>query len=115
MQRTACGLELRPAPSEIDGVVTVPSIGRAATGAHEPARAQLTQVVRHQALPLAEELRQLTNRAVAVHELAQQAPPHGIRQKSHESRWPGRRSVWSDSRLHGPKRTRQAHIRIKPD
>jgi hypothetical protein len=85
MQRTAYGLELLPAPSEIDRVVTVPPIGRAATRAHKAARAQLTQVVRHQALRLAEEVRQFTNRAVAVHELAQQTPPQGIRQKSHES------------------------------
>jgi hypothetical protein len=87
MQRTACGLELLPAPSEIDRVVTIPSIRRTATHAHKPARAQLTQVVRHQALPLAEELRQLANRAVAANELAQQQPPQGMRQKSHEPRW----------------------------
>jgi hypothetical protein len=87
MQRTARGLELLPAPGEIDRVVTVPSIRRAATRAHKPARAQLTQVVRHQALLLAEELRQLANRAVAANELAQQQPPQWMRQKSHEPRW----------------------------
>ena len=93
MQRTAGGLELFPAPREIDGVVAVAAVGRAATRADQPARAQLTQVVGHQALPLAEELRQLPNRAVAVHELAEQAPPQWIRQQPHESGWTSRGSV----------------------
>ena len=41
-------------------------IGRAAPRRHEPAVAELTQVVRHQALRLVDELRQLPHRPVAL-------------------------------------------------
>jgi hypothetical protein len=87
MQGTSQRLELLPAPDEIDRVVAVPSISRAPTHAHEAPRSQQTEVVRHQALPLTEEVRQLADRAVADRELAQHAPPKGIRQQVHESRW----------------------------
>jgi hypothetical protein len=78
MQRAARGLQLLPAARQVDGVVAVPSIGRALTRAHEPVSAQLTQVVRHQALPLAEELCQLPHGPVAVHELPQQPPTNRV-------------------------------------
>ena len=69
MQRAARCLQLLPAVSQVDGVVAVPSIRGASTRAHEPSAAQLTQVVRHQALSLAEKLCQLPNGPVALREL----------------------------------------------
>ena len=87
MQRRAGSLQLFSARREMDGVVAVASIGRAATRAHEPAVAELAQVVRHETLLLADERRQLANRAVAVRELAQQPPPQRMRDELHESRW----------------------------
>lgn len=86
MQRTTDGSELLLAPSEVEGGVAVPSISRAAPGAHDAACPEPTEVVRHQALPLAEELRQLANHAVAAHELVKDAPSQGMRQQSHEVR-----------------------------
>jgi hypothetical protein len=106
MQRTACRLELFPAPGEIDRVVAVPSIRCAAMRAHQPTGAQLTQVVRHEALPLGDELRQLTDRPVASHELPQQQPPQRMRQQPHDSRWTTSGAVCRSNRLHALYRNR---------
>ena len=75
-----------PATSEIDAVVAVPTIGRATTSGHQLAGSQLTQVVRHQALRLVEQLHQLPDRTIAVHQLPQQPPPNRVRDKLQEPR-----------------------------
>ena len=75
-----------PAAREVDRVVAVASVGRAATRGDEPAVAQLAQVVRHQALRLADELGQLPHGPVAAHELAEQPPPQRMCHQPHEPR-----------------------------
>jgi hypothetical protein len=87
MQRSARGAELVSTRNQIDGVVVVASICRTATRANEATSAQLTEVVRHQALLLARPLRQLAHCAVATNEFEQQQPPQGMCQEAHELRW----------------------------
>src|SRR5215216_5455910 len=62
-------------------------IGRATTSGHQVSGSQLTQVVRHQALRLVEQLDQLPDRTIAVHQLPQQPPPNGVGDKLQEPRW----------------------------
>jgi hypothetical protein len=86
MERTTGALEELGATSEIDAVVAVPMIGRAGTPGYQLAGSQLTQVVRHQALRLVEQLHQLPDRTIAVHQLPQQPPPNGVRDELQEPR-----------------------------
>jgi hypothetical protein len=86
MQRAARCLQLLATARQVDGVVAVSSIGGASTPAHEPPAAQLTQVVRHQALSLAEELGQFPHGPVAVHELPQQPPTNRMCDQPQELR-----------------------------
>src|SRR5262245_44600678 len=84
MQGAPGRLQLRATAAEIDRVVAVASVGTAATGRDETTVAQEAQVVRHEVLRLADELRQLAHRAVALHELAQESPAQGMSREPHE-------------------------------
>ena len=86
MQRSTRRLQPLPAACQVDRVVAVPSIRGASTGAHEPARPQLTEVVRHEALLHAEELCQLPYGTVAVRQLPQQLPTNRMRHEPQEPR-----------------------------
>ena len=70
MQSSAGGLQLALAGSEIDRVVRVAPVGRAATREHQPTVAELAEVVRHETLRLVNELRQLPYRPIAADQLA---------------------------------------------
>src|SRR5215208_2294235 len=86
MERATGALEELGATSEVDAVVAVAAIGRATTSGHQLAGSQLTQVVRHQALGLVEQLDQLPDRTIAVHQLPQQPPPNGVGDKLQDPR-----------------------------
>ena len=73
-----------PTTSEIDRVVAVTAVGGAATREHEPAVTEQTEVVRDQALRLADQLRQLPHRPIALGQRLQQPPAHGMRHEPHE-------------------------------
>jgi hypothetical protein len=105
MQRTAAGSELLSASREVDRVVAVPSIGRTATREHKPTSAQLTQMVRDQALPLAEELRQLPHGPITRHQLLQQPPPNRMRNQLQEGRRIARTGRRAQRRFHNDERT----------
>jgi hypothetical protein len=86
MERTTGALQLLLTTKEVDGVVAVAAVGGAATREHEPTLTQLPQVVRHQALRLVNELRQLPHGPIALDQGVQQAPPQWMRDKLHEPR-----------------------------
>ena len=86
MQRTACVLQRQLAGGQVDGVVGVAAVRRAPACGHEPTVAELTQVVRHQALRLVDQRRQLPDGAIALHQFSQQSPPHRVRRQTHERR-----------------------------
>src|SRR6516164_9776884 len=87
MQRAAGTLQQRAAPREIDRVVAVAPVGGAATRAHELAGAELAEVIGDEALALADQLRELTNRAVAADELTEQVPPDRVRNEREDRGW----------------------------
>ena len=78
LQRLAAG-------EEVDGVVAVAAIRRAASRRHEPTFAEQAQVVGHQALRLVDQHHQLPHGPIALHELSQQPPPQRMRRQPHES------------------------------
>ena len=80
----ARALERLSAGGEVDRVVAVAAVRRAATRRHQPAVAEQTQVVRHQALRLVDERHQLPHGPIALHQLSQQPPPHRVRCQPHE-------------------------------
>ena len=79
MQRGARGCQQLPAAREVDAVVAVASVGRAPTHRHQPAVAQLAQVVRHQALRLVDEL---------VSSATARSLPTSSRRSRHRTGWP---------------------------
>ena len=115
MQRTARGLQRLPAGGEVDGVVAVAAVRRTATRRHEPTVAELTQVVRHQALRLVDQHRQLPDGPIALHQLSQQPPPQRMRRQPHERRRVADRGTGCDGRLHRTNSTRRSRNPIKPD
>jgi hypothetical protein len=87
-------------PGEIDRAVAVAPIGGWAPRVRQAASAQLSQVVRPQAPPLVQKLRQLADRPVAADGLAQQPPPPRMRNKSCEVRRIPSDALRHSSRLH---------------
>lgn len=87
------GEELAARP-QVQAVVGVPAVGRAASGAHQAAVAQPAEVVGGQALSLPEQRRQLAHLPVAAGQLAQQPPPHGVSGQAQET---GRRRRGRDA------------------
>ena len=71
---------------QIDRVVGVPAIGRAAPRRHQTGIPQLAQVVRDQVLRLTDQARQLVHHAVAPGQLAQQPPTQGMPRQLQELR-----------------------------
>jgi hypothetical protein len=65
----ACRLQLALAASQIDRVVGVGTVRRAATGKHQPTTAELTQVVRKEVLRLVDQLGELPHRTITAHQL----------------------------------------------
>ncbi len=86
MQRATRRSQLVLAVNEIDRVVPVAPIRRAAPGGHQPTVTQSAQVVRHQVLRFVDQPRQLPHRPIALDELSQQPPPHRVREEPHETR-----------------------------
>ena len=68
------GAEQVAAAEQIDPVVDVAAIRRAASGADETRIAELGQVIRDQVLRLAQPFGELTNPAIAVGQLTEQLP-----------------------------------------
>jgi hypothetical protein len=86
MQRRASRGQQFAAAREVDGVVGVPAIGRTAPRRHQPARPEPGQMVRDQALRLAEEGLQLADLPVAARKLAEQSPPNRMPRQPQELR-----------------------------
>ena len=78
VQRRAGRCELLPAASQLDAVVAVPAIGRAAPHRHQPAGTEPAQVVGHGILRLTDQSGQLPHPPVAAGQLGQQAPAQWI-------------------------------------
>ena len=105
--RCIAGCSAAPAPSsasrtggQVDRVVAVATVRRAAPSAHQPTIAKQTKVIRDQALWLVDEHRQLPHGSITLHELSQQPPPHRVRRQPYEQRRvPGVRVAWA-SRSH---------------
>ena len=87
MKFAAGRVELTLAGDEIDGVVGISPVRRAATREHESTVAKLAEVIRDETLRLVDEFRQLRHRSVAPDQLAQQSPANGVRGQSHEGGW----------------------------
>ena len=68
------GAEQVAAAEQIDPVVDVAAVRRAAPGAHEARIAQLGQVIRDQVLRLAQQFGELANPAIAAGQLTEQLP-----------------------------------------
>ena len=98
LQRFAAG-------DEVDGVVAVAAVRRAAASGHEAAVAEMAQVVRHQALRLVDQRHQLRHGPIAAHQLLQQPPTHRVRRQSHERRRVTDRGTSGDARLHAANTT----------
>ena len=105
MKRAADRFEELRAASEIDAVVAVASVGGAPVHGDELPGSQLTQVVRHEALRLSEQLRQLPNRAITVHELPQEPPSKRVPRKLQEPRGIDRPGVERDRLRHSTEPT----------
>ena len=99
VQRSPCALQGIAAGVEVDGVVAVAAICRAAVRGHESAFPEQTQVVRHQALRLVDQRHELPHRPIALHELAQQPPPQRVRGQPYEG-WRGATPRIGDGRRH---------------
>ena len=84
MQSSAGSLEFTLAGGEIDRVVRVAPVRRAATREHESTVAKLAEVIRDETLGLVDELGQLRHGPVAADQLAQQSPANGVRSQPHE-------------------------------
>ena len=103
-----------PAGGEVDGVVAVAAVRRTMTGGHEPTIAELTQVVRHQALRLVDQLHQLPDGPIALHQLSQQPPPQRVRRQTHERRRVASSGTVCGGRLHTATVPQWQAIPIKP-
>jgi hypothetical protein len=73
-------------PLEVDRVVGVAAVSRAAPPRDQPGIAQLAQVVRDEALGLPHQVGQLVHRAVAAGQAAQQPPAQRVPRQLQE-RW----------------------------
>src|SRR4051812_8406513 len=89
MQRRACRRQELATPVEVERVVRVTAVGRAAARRHEATVAQPAQVIRDKALPLPRELAQLADAPVAACQIAQQLPPQRVARKLEKTWWPG--------------------------
>jgi DNA-binding transcriptional ArsR family regulator len=78
VQRGAGCAEEAPTSFEIDAVVRVATVGRAAPSRHETGVAQFPQVVRDEVLRLTHRLRQLADATVGGGELGEQVPPNRV-------------------------------------
>src|SRR6266568_2150978 len=74
MQRRAGRGEQLTAASEVEAVVGVAPVGRAAAHRHQPARAELAEVVGDETLRSPEQAGELADLAVAAGQLIQQPP-----------------------------------------
>ena len=99
MKRLSSGLERPPAGAEIDDVVTVTPIRRAATRVYKPAVPQLAKVVGDQVLRLVDELGQLPHSPVTSNQLPQQLPPQGMSGQPDELRGISRNRKLHDLKL----------------
>ena len=91
MQRTSRRLQFFLTAAEIDRVVAVAGIGRAAVRAHKATVPELSQVVRHQVLWLVDQIGEFPNRAVALDQCFEETPAQGMGGEGEESRRPSRR------------------------
>ena len=88
---------------EIEHVIGVAPVRRAATTQHHPLCPQAREVVRDQALRLGDQRAQLPDTPIAVRELANQPPPHRMRHQRQKAR---RRGAAIDvDPLHRPEST----------
>ncbi len=74
------------AAGQVDAVIGVPAVGRAAPGGHQPARLELAEVVGNQALRLAEQTGELADLPVAAPQLGQQLPAQRMSGQPQEPR-----------------------------
>ena len=86
MQRGRGVGEQLPARDQIEAVVGVAPVRGAPPHGHQPAATQLAQVVRRQALPLADQRRELTDLPIAARQLAQQPPPQRVSRQPQKPR-----------------------------
>ena len=96
MQRAAGRRQQLPAARQVEAVVGVAPIGRAAPHRHQPLGPQPPQVVGDQALRSSDQGAQLAHLSIAAPELAQQPPAQRVPGQPHEARrrdirTPGRR------------------------
>ena len=87
MERTRSRLERLAAGDQVDGVVAVAAVRRAAADRHQAAVAQQSQVIRDQALRFVDQRRQLRHRPITAHQFVQQTPSNRVRRQAHERRW----------------------------
>ena len=100
MQRALALASKLSAAHQLQHVVRVTAVGEAAPRRHQTAVAQLTQVIRDEALTLPSQLAQLTDTPIAARELAQQPPAQRMARKPQKRR----RAVCLDSAHHNPRR-----------
>ena len=100
MQRGAGAGEQLSAAHQLQHVVRVTAVGEAAPRRHQTAIAQLTQVIRDEALTLPSQLAQLAHTPIAARELAQQPPAQRMARKP--QKW--RRAACLDSAHRNPRR-----------
>ena len=81
------------APCQVDAVVGVPPVSRAAPGGDQPAAPELTEVVGDQALWLAEQVGELADLPVAAGQFGQQPPAQRMPGQPEE---PGRSALHTD-------------------
>jgi hypothetical protein len=74
VERGAGGAEQVAAPQQIDAVVDVAAVSRAAPRGDEARRAQLREVVRHQVLWPVQHFGELTHTAIAAGQLTDELP-----------------------------------------
>ena len=86
MERSAGRRQQLPAASEVDAVVGVAPVGRASPHRHQLACPQAGEVVRDEALRLAERLRELADLPVAAGEFAEQLPAQRVSSELQEAR-----------------------------
>jgi hypothetical protein len=86
VQGAAHRVQLITAAVEVDRVVVVASVGRAAPRGDESSIAQPTEVVRDEVLWLVDEGCQLVHGAIAASQLIQESPPHRVCDELHEAR-----------------------------
>jgi hypothetical protein len=110
MQRTTGSSELVLASSEIDRVVRVAPISRAATSEDESTVSELTQVVGDQVLWLVDELSQFPHRTITTNQFLQQSPPQRMGDQPHEPRRVIRLRPVGECRLHGSEVTESGKI-----